>query len=223
MKRILGCLFMLLGAFCLIQFTVRAMFHGQGGHGDTFGLMLPFLALGKDYPTDALYMVGSLISLLIGVGLIIPGEPKKDPATGRSVRGGKVARAMLLNSLLLFGVLIVAFIGGKTRAGMPKVEKPAAAAATAAKEAPAAEATDEESTEEEETEPDKPLEPEPNAMTVGVLGSVAFLQMGIGLLLLLLALAEKPKGWISLLLGLIVYAGAVAFGVLAFLMGGGGA
>ncbi len=59
------------------------------------------------------------------------------------------------------------------------------------------------------------------ASTVAVFGTVALLQILLGLILLVLALFERPKGWISLGLGFLVYGAGVAVGLLSFLWGGG--
>jgi len=57
--------------------------------------------------------------------------------------------------------------------------------------------------------------------TVAVFGTVALLQILLGLILLVLALFERPKGWVSLGLGFLVYGAGVAVGLLSFLWGGG--
>ncbi len=58
-----------------------------------------------------------------------------------------------------------------------------------------------------------------DAVTVAVFGIVAGLQVALGLLLLILAAFERPKGVVSLVVGGLVYAGGVVVGVLAFLGG----
>lgn len=54
---------------------------------------------------------------------------------------------------------------------------------------------------------------------VAIFATVALLQIAAGLVLLVLALFERPKGVLSLLLGAGVYLFGVAIGVLAFLWG----
>jgi hypothetical protein len=58
------------------------------------------------------------------------------------------------------------------------------------------------------------------AASVNVFALVAALQILLGLLLVILALFERPKGFVSLVVGTLVYAGGVTLGVLAFLWGG---
>jgi hypothetical protein len=59
--------------------------------------------------------------------------------------------------------------------------------------------------------------------TVAVFGTVALLQILLGLILLVLALFERPKGWLPLGLGFLVYGAGVAVGLLTFLVWGQGA
>jgi hypothetical protein len=59
--------------------------------------------------------------------------------------------------------------------------------------------------------------------TVAVFGTVALLQILLGLILLVLALFERPKGWVSLGLGFLVYGAGAAAGLLTFLAWGAGA
>jgi hypothetical protein len=59
-----------------------------------------------------------------------------------------------------------------------------------------------------------------DALTVAVFGTVAAAQTLLGLILLVLAIFEKPKGVVSLLLGTAVWLGGAVVGVLAFLWGG---
>jgi hypothetical protein len=56
--------------------------------------------------------------------------------------------------------------------------------------------------------------------TVAVFALTAAAQVVLGLVLLVLALAERPKGIVSLVLGGLVTAGGVAVAVFAFLQGG---
>ena len=59
-----------------------------------------------------------------------------------------------------------------------------------------------------------------HTLTVAVFGGVALLQSGTGLLLLLMALIEKPKGLVSLILGMLLYFAGGALAVLLFIWGG---
>ncbi len=54
---------------------------------------------------------------------------------------------------------------------------------------------------------------------VGLFFGVAALQLAIGLLLLILALCEKPKGKLSLILGILLYLTAVGTWILTYLWG----
>ena len=55
---------------------------------------------------------------------------------------------------------------------------------------------------------------------VAVFGGVALLQSGMGLLLLLMSLIEKPKGLVSLILGMLLYFAGGALAILTFIWGG---
>ncbi len=57
-------------------------------------------------------------------------------------------------------------------------------------------------------------------MLVGVFGLVALIQMGLGVLLVILALFERPKGAISLILGIPIHLFGIAIGLLAFFLWG---
>ena len=59
-----------------------------------------------------------------------------------------------------------------------------------------------------------------DAGTVMIFGIVAAVQAVVGLILLILSLAERPKGIASLAFGTVVYLGGVGIGILAFLWGG---
>jgi hypothetical protein len=109
MKRILGGVLMLAGAFSLYVFATRAMFHGRASIGSTYELGLPLLFVGMDYPTDALLLAGSLWGFILGLWFTITGSDEP----GAGLRGGRIARLMLLNGLLLLSTLAVAFIGAK--------------------------------------------------------------------------------------------------------------
>ena len=112
MKRIFGGLLMLAGAFSLYVFVTRAMFHGRGSIGSTYDLSLPLSFVGLDYPTDALLLLGALWGFILGLWFVGTGA---DDAV-QALRGGRIARVMLLNGLLLFSTLLVAFLGAKHHA-----------------------------------------------------------------------------------------------------------
>jgi len=61
--------------------------------------------------------------------------------------------------------------------------------------------------------------PGDHARYVSIFGMVAGLQVALGLILLILALFEKPKGPVGLLLGGAVYVAGTAVSVLVFLWG----
>jgi len=111
MKRILGGVLMLAGAFSLYVFATRAMFHGRGSIGSTYELGLPLVFVGMDYPTDALLLLGALWGFILGLWFVITGADEP----GAGLRGGRIARLMLLNGLLLLSTLAVAFVGAKHR------------------------------------------------------------------------------------------------------------
>lgn len=101
MRRVFGALLLLAGPFCLYLFTARAMFHGRDALGEVLDLHLPFVVLGRDYPTDAILMLGALWSFLLGLFFVVTDSGK----------GGRIARIMLFNALLLVSSLLVATIG----------------------------------------------------------------------------------------------------------------
>jgi hypothetical protein len=109
MKRIFGGLLMLAGAFCLYLFATRAMFQGRASMGSTYDMSLPLMFVGMDYPTDALFLAGALWGFILGLWFVITGATD----SGDALRGGRIARVMLLNGLLLFSTLAVAFIGAR--------------------------------------------------------------------------------------------------------------
>ena len=74
--------------------------------GAGFEPNLPFRTLGHEYPADALLFLGALWGFVLGLGLILTPE--------EASKGGRIARVMLLNGLLLLSSLFVAYIGGKT-------------------------------------------------------------------------------------------------------------
>lgn len=59
----------------------------------------------------------------------------------------------------------------------------------------------------------------PDSTTLAVFGLVAFAQAALGVILLIMALAEKPKGYLSLLCGSVLWLGGVGIAVLSFLWG----
>jgi hypothetical protein len=59
-----------------------------------------------------------------------------------------------------------------------------------------------------------------DSTTIAVFGTVALLQILLGFILVVLALFERPKGWVSLGLGFLVYGAGVAVGLLSFLVWG---
>src|SRR6185503_14524420 len=109
MKRIFGGVLMLAGAFSLYVFATRAMFQGRGSIGSTYELGLPLSFVGLDYPTDALLLAGALWGFTLGLWFIITGADEASQA----LRGGRIARLMLLNGLLLLSTLAIAFLGAK--------------------------------------------------------------------------------------------------------------
>ena len=109
MKRIFGGVLMLAGAFSLYAFATRAMFQGRASMGSTYELGLPLIFVGMDYPTDALLLAGAFWGFILGFWFILSGG---DDAAG-ALRGGRIARIMLMNGLLLLSTLAVAYIGAR--------------------------------------------------------------------------------------------------------------
>lgn len=108
MKRVAGAVLMIAGAIFLYLFVARAMFAVRTEMGATFDPNLPLAALGREYPTDALLLLGAAWGFVLGLMLVL--TPEDAPP------GGRIARAMLLNALFLLSSLFVAYIGGKTQA-----------------------------------------------------------------------------------------------------------
>ena len=108
MKRFFGALFMIAGAIFLYLFVARAMHGARGSVSEAFDPAMPFHGIGADYPTTALLFVGAIVGFLLGLGLVLT------PAEGAG--GGRVARVMLLNALLLLCSLFVAYVGGTSQA-----------------------------------------------------------------------------------------------------------
>ncbi len=109
MKRIFGGLLMLAGALSLYLFATRAMFQGRAELGTAYSPGLPLMFVGMDYPTDALLLAGSAWGFLLGLWFIITGAEEAQQV----LRGGRIARVMLFNSLLLLSSLAIAYFGAK--------------------------------------------------------------------------------------------------------------
>ena len=109
MKRIFGGVLMLAGAFSTYLFATRAMFNGRASLGTSYNPALPQSFVGMDYPTDALLLAGALWGFILGLWFVITGADEVKEA----LRGGRIARVMLLNGLLLLSTLAIAFIGAK--------------------------------------------------------------------------------------------------------------
>ena len=109
MKRIFGGLLMLAGAVCLYLFATRAMFHGRAELGTAYSPGLPLTLVGLDYPTDALLLAGAAWGFLLGLWFVITGAEEAQQV----LRGGRIARIMLFNALLLLSSLAVAYFGAK--------------------------------------------------------------------------------------------------------------
>lgn len=109
MKRIFGGLLMLAGAVCLYLAATRAMFQGRADLGATYSPGLALSLVGLDYPTDALLLAGAAWGFLLGFWFVLTGaEDARDV-----LRGGRIARILLLNGLLLLSSLAIAYFGAK--------------------------------------------------------------------------------------------------------------
>lgn len=169
MRRVLGALFVLIGAFCLYEFAVLGIWYGR--ELDVPIWKVPLLSLGRNYPADAGWLAGALVGIFVGIGMSI----RSDASTG-----GGAARVFLVNAILLCAMLCLAYFGARSLTEETKASF-------------------------------LPM--------VGVFFGTALLQIGAGVILLILALFERPKGALSLLLGLVVYLAGAAAGVTAFLWG----
>lgn len=109
MKRIFGGLLMLAGAVCLYLCATRAMFHGRADLGTAYSPGLALSFVGLDYPTDALLLAGAAWGFLLGLWFVITGAEEAEQA----LRGGRIARVMLFNGLLLLSSLAIAYFGAK--------------------------------------------------------------------------------------------------------------
>jgi hypothetical protein len=109
MKRIFGALLMLAGALCLYLFATRAMFHGRAELGSAYSPGLPLTFVGMDYPKDALLLAGAAWGFLLGLWFIVTGADEAQQV----LRGGRIARVMLLNGLLLLSSVAIACFGAK--------------------------------------------------------------------------------------------------------------
>jgi len=170
MKRILGAVLALAGGVSLYFFVSRGMHHGRALLGADYDPSIPFRALGRDYPTDGLFLLGAFWGFILGLWCIVTG----DEGASKALQGGRSARLFLLNALLLLSSLVVGFVGGRAGA------EPA---------------------------------------SVAVFGLLALVQGVLGLVLLILALTERPKGFISLTVGSLAWLGGTAAVVMTFLWG----
>lgn len=109
MKRIFGGVLMLVGAVCLYLCATRAMFHGRAELGSAYTASLPLSFVGMDYPTDALLLAGAAWGFILGFWFVITGADEAQAV----LRGGRVARVMLLNALLLLSSLLIAYFGAR--------------------------------------------------------------------------------------------------------------
>jgi hypothetical protein len=188
-KRAVGAILIVAGAILLYAFVAGSMFHGRADLGEEFRASLPFAALGKNYPADALTCAGAFVALFLGLcGVLAPApapRPAAAPAGSAAARlaagagprgGGRIAAIMMLNSLLLVASLFVTFVGAKA-----KYE---------------------------------------DTGLVYAFAATGLVQAALGLILLLLAILEKPKGPASLFFGTVFYLGGVGL-LLAGLLGGG--
>lgn len=135
MRRILGALFVLGGAYCLFHFAVQGTFEGYGHDGPLW--KLPLHSLGHRYPKDAALMLGALWGLGLGLVLMMGGGAKPAPpipvanpdsAAARFAAkaqpksgGGRIARIFLMNALLACSMLFLAYLGARTQADPPMI------------------------------------------------------------------------------------------------------
>jgi hypothetical protein len=109
MKRIFGGVLMLAGAGCLYLCATRAMFNGRAELGSTYTASLPLTFVGMEYPKDALLLAGAAWGFILGFWFVITGAEEAQSV----LRGGRIARVMLLNGLLLLSSLMIACFGAR--------------------------------------------------------------------------------------------------------------
>lgn len=110
MKRIFGGVLMLAGAVCLYLCATRAMFNGRADLGSTYSATQALSFVGLDYPKDALLLAGAAWGFILGFWFVITGADEAEAA----LRGGRIARILLLNGLLLLSSLAIAYFGAKS-------------------------------------------------------------------------------------------------------------
>jgi hypothetical protein len=109
MKRIFGGLLMFAGAFCLYLVSTQALFLGRAELGATYSAGLPLSFVGLNYPKDALLLAGAAWGFILGFWFIVTGAEEAQQV----LRGGRIARVMLLNALLLLSSLAIACFGAR--------------------------------------------------------------------------------------------------------------
>ena len=163
MRRVIGILF-LMGALALtFHFAVWGTAHADAA--PTADASAPFLSLGRNYPKDALTLVGAAWCLVAGLALLLRSDASQ---------GGTIAFFHLLNGRLLVSMLFTAYVGAKGGA---------------------------------------------ETKLVGVFFLTAVAQAALGLLLMIFACFEKPKGIGKLIVGSAVYLFGVVMTVMVFVWG----
>lgn len=128
MRRLLGAVLVLGGAYCLFRFAVLGTLAAQTQEAPI--LKIPFLSLGNHYPKDALWMLGAFWGLGLGLVLMMGGGAKPAPApvanpdspaarfAAKSTPkcGGRIARVFFLNALLAVSMLFLAYLGARVQA-----------------------------------------------------------------------------------------------------------
>lgn len=119
MQKLYGAGLILLGCFLFYLFGVNgtvASYTPDTPAGDqTIGTFAPFSALGKNYPADVLCLFFGIVSVVIGLVTMFSRMGVKQSDTPR------VARALLVNSVLLIIFILTVYIGAKEDASAKDV------------------------------------------------------------------------------------------------------
>lgn len=114
MQKLYGAGLILLGGFLFYLFGVNgvvASYNPDVPAGEqTIGTFAPFQALGKNYPADVFCLFFGIAASVIGLVIMFRRMGVKETQTPR------VARALLVNSVLLIIFILSAYIGAKADA-----------------------------------------------------------------------------------------------------------
>ncbi len=152
---------------------------------------IPFLSLGRRYPGDTVLLLGAFWGLLMGLALVVAGAPGASRA-GHAAAGSSAAARYAASAGRRGGVIARFMLLN----GLLLLSTLLLAYIGGVNE-------------------------HPEAAAVGVFGLIAFAQMAVGIMLAILALFERPKGVIPLIVGIPIHIFGIALGLLAFFVWGG--